>query len=167
MLYFLSLLVYVLSTVALQATPLMCTMCTAAVASGLAISKILGVDDTVIGIWTGAILLAMSEWALFWLDKKNIKNTIIKILTFLSSYLLLIPLYVSKTPSLIFGQQKFFGIDSFIFSVIIGSCVLSTSLKLYNYIKNKNDKPHFPYERVALPFILLFITSIIFYLITK
>lgn len=143
--------------------PLMCTMCTVAVASGLGIARMLGVSDLVIGVWFGAIMFVLSEWGLYFLSKKNVKNKIIKFLTFISSYILLVFPYVGKNPSILFNNKRIFFIDSFLFSTIIGSLVLYFSMKIYMYMKSKNGgHAHFPYERVVLPVFLLLITSIIF-----
>ncbi len=143
--------------------PLMCTMCTVAVASGFGIARMLGVNDLVIGIWFGAIMFAISEWSLYFLSKKNIENRLLKFLTFLSSYILVVFPYIGKNPSILFNDKKIFFIDSFLFSVFVGSVVLYFSIKLYMYIKNMNGgRPHFPYERVVLPIFLLLITSVVF-----
>ena len=145
------------------AAPLMCTMCTVAVASGLGIARLLGVSDLVVGVWFGAIMLAMSEWSMYFLSKKGVNNKILKLLVFLSSYILAIFPYIGKNPSVIFNNTKILFIDSFLFSIVVGSLVLYSSMKLYAYMKNKNNgHAHFPYEKVVLPIFLLLVTSLIF-----
>lgn len=143
--------------------PLMCTMCTVAVASGFGIARMLGVSDLVIGVWFGAILIAISEWSMYFLSKKNITNKLVRFLTFMSSYIFVIFPYIGKNPSVLFNDKKILFIDSFLFSVITGSLVLYFSIKLYAFMKNKNGgHAHFPYEKVVLPIFLLLITSVAF-----
>ena len=150
------------------ANPLACPVCTVVIAGGLGISRMLGVDDMVIGVWVGAGLLALAQWTVYYFEKKNIKNILIKVLCYIGWYSLIIPLYLGNNPSIVFNLKTMFGIDSFIFSVIIGSLVLFCSVKLYYYMKEKNGgKPHFPYEKVVLPIISLFLSSFIFFLITN
>jgi len=150
------------------ANPLACPVCTVAIAGGLGISRMLGVDDTVIGVWVGAAMFALSQWTVYYFEKKNINNVFVKVLCYVGWYSLIIPLYLGETPSIVFNLRTILGIDSFIFSIIAGSLVLFGSAKLYYYMKRKNgDKPHFPFEKVVLPIVSLIITSLIFFLITR
>lgn len=165
---FFSLLFVLLFSVKSFANPLACAVCTFAIAGGLGISRMLGVDDMVIGVWVGAAMFAMSQWTAYYFEKKNIKNIFVKILCYVGWYSLIIPLYLGKNPSLIFNLKTIIGIDSFVFSTIIGSFVLFVSAKLYYYMKEKNGgRPHFPFEKVALPVVSLIITSLIFFLTTR
>ena len=66
--YYLSLLIIPNN---LSATPLACPVCAVAIASGLGLSRTFGVKDGVIGIWTGALLLAISQGCVTFLRKKN------------------------------------------------------------------------------------------------
>lgn len=147
------------------ANPLACPICTVVIVGGLGISRLLGVDDTVVGVWVGAIIPALAQWTVYYFEKKNIKNILVKILSYVGWYSLLIPLYLGKDPSIIFNLKTILGIDSFIFSIIVGSLSLFGSVKLYYFMKEKNGgMPHFPFEKVVLPFISLLLVSVIFYL---
>lgn len=152
----------------LFASPLACPVCAVAIAGGLGISRMLGVSDAVIGIWVGAALFALSQWTVYFFEKKNIKNVIVKILCYVCWYAMIIPLYLGKEPSIIFNLNTILGIDEFLLSVAIGTLTLFASAKLYRYMKNKNSgKPHFSFEKVALPISSLFIVSLILFFITK
>lgn len=162
---FLFLIIYMTKNV--SATPLVCSVCTIAVASGLGLAKLFNVSAMVVGLWMGAVLLTMAQWTIFILKKKNINNIIINILVYISSYLLIIPLYLGEEPQLIFNDNKLLFIDSFLLSIIIGSTILFSSTKIYQFMKAKNGKAHFPFEKVVLPIVSLFITSILFHFLTK
>lgn len=149
------------------ANPLACPVCAVAIAGGLGISRTLGVDDSIIGIWLGAILLALSQWTAYFFEKKNIKNIFIRILCYVGWYSMIIPLYLGNSPKIIFNLNKIVGIDSFLLSIIVGSLTLFLSIKTYRIMKEKNGKPHFPYEKVVFPVVSLFVMSFIFYLIIK
>lgn len=149
------------------ANPLACSLCTFAIASGLGLAKYLGVDDTVVGVWVGAALLAMSQWTVYFLEKKKWKNKITVALTYILWYVIIIPLYLGKNPNIIFNQRTILFIDSFLFSVLCGSLSLFVGVELYRYMKEKNGKPHFPFEKVVLPIVLITLVSCIFYLITR
>ena len=155
------LLFYFLSLTNVFANPIACPVCAVAIVSGLGISRMLGISDNVIGVWTGAILLAISNWLILLLKKKNINNMFLNILIYIIDYLLILPLYLGETPQIIFNLNKILFIDSFLFSVLIGSLTLLASSKLYYYMKAKNGKAHFPFEKVVLPIISLIVVSIV------
>ena len=160
--------VFLLIIAEVHANPVACAFCTVAIAGGLGISRMLGVDDMVIGVWVGAALLTLSQWTIYYFEKKNINNIFVKILSYIGWYSLIIPLYLGKNPNIIFNLNRVIGIDSFVFSIIIGTLVLLGSSKLYYFMKEKNGgKPHFPFEKVALPVCSLLIVSLIFYITTR
>ena len=48
-----------------------CAVCTVAVAASLEIARYFGVDDSVVGVWAGALLALLGYWMIVWFDKKN------------------------------------------------------------------------------------------------
>lgn len=156
-----TLLAFMLTTVKVFANPIACPVCAVVIVSGLSISKFFGVEDFIVGIWFGALLLAISNGLVILLKKKNINNIFLNAIIYVLDYCMLIPLYMGETPQLIFNAKKILFIDEFLFSVISGSLVLFGSSKLYYYMKNKNGKPHFPFEKVVLPVVSLIVLSIV------
>lgn len=53
--------------------PLICDLCTIGAVAGLALSRYFGVDDSVVGVWIGAVLVALIVMTNVWLEKKNIR----------------------------------------------------------------------------------------------
>ena len=155
-------LFFLLLPINLSATPIACPVCAVAIASGLGLSRTLGVKDAVVGVWAGALLLALSHGCVTFLKRKNIKNIMLEVLIYIFTYSLVLPMYVGKKAAIVFNLDKIFGIDKFLFSIIIGSIVLFASSKLYFYMKEKNGKPHFLYEKVVLPVTSLLVVSILF-----
>lgn len=145
-----------------NSTPIACPVCAVAIASGLGLSRVLGVKDAVVGVWVGALLLAISHGCVVFFRKKNIRNVILELLTYILTYFLVLPIYVGKTSVIVFNLDRIFGVDKFLFSIFVGSMVLFTSSKLYFFMKEKNNKPHFPYEKVVLPITSLLLVSILF-----
>lgn len=151
-----------------NAAPVACPVCAVAIAGGLGISRFLGVDDSVIGVWLGAGLLALSQWTVYFFEKKNIKNIFVKILCYACWYGMIIPLYLGDNPSIMFNLTTILGIDSFLLSIIAGTLTLFIGVMIYRKMKEKNGgHAHFPFEKVVLPIVSLFVVSFIFYLITK
>ena len=48
-----------------------CAVCTVGVAVGLEVARNLGVDDSVIAVWAGALLMLIGYWTILWCDKKG------------------------------------------------------------------------------------------------
>lgn len=144
-----------------------CPVCTLAVGAGIGLSRWLGIDDTITGIWIGALIVSISMWTINWMNKKNYRFKGRKLLIITSYYLItVIPLYWKG----IMGHQlnKIVGIDKLLFGIIVGSIIFLASSLLYEWMKKRNnDKAHFPYQKVAMPVSFLTIFSLIFYYLTK
>jgi len=142
----------------------LCPVCTFAIAGGLGIARVLGVRDEVVGVWAGAALFAFAGWTVVWLEKKNIKRLWVKILCWVVWYASLILLYVGASPKIIFNLHRICGLDSFLVSVAAGTLAALLGAKLYQFLKKKNGgKPHFPYERVVIPVVLVALVSVAFH----
>ena len=144
-----------------------CPVCTIAVGAGIGLSRWLGVDDTVTGLWVGALIVSSIMWTINWMNKKNYRFKGRKILITVGYYLIIIvPLYWKG----IIGHpfNRIWGVDKIVFGTIIGSIVFLASVLWYDDLKKKNNgKAYFPYQKVAMPVGFLAIFSAIFYFITK
>ena len=144
-----------------------CPVCTAAAALGIGLSRWLGIDDTISGIWIGGLLASASMWLLSWLKSKKYNFFGDKIAVPIVAYAsVLVPLYYKD----IIGHplNKLWGIDKLILGIAIGSAVFLIGAISYNIIKVKNNnKPHFSYQKIVMPIAPLIILSAIFYFITK
>ena len=152
----------------LLATPAsaMCPVCTVGVIAGLGLSRWLGIDDTVSGIWIGGLLMSLTGWTVNWLESKkwNFKGSPF-VCAIMYYGLVIWPLYTKE----IIGHpfNTFWGIDKLVLGIIIGSIFFCAGAILYKYFKKKNGKAHFPFEKVVLPISPLVILSIVFYFLTK
>ncbi|MFZ2192669.1 MAG: hypothetical protein WAV31_00300 [Candidatus Moraniibacteriota bacterium] len=143
-----------------------CPVCVVAVGAGLELSNYLGIDDTVTGLWIGALLVSLSMWTIEYLAKKKInffgKRTII----FGSFYFLTVaPLYWKN----LIGQpmHSFWGIDKLVLGMIIGSILFFFGGILSFKLKQRNGgKVYFPFQKVIIPLVILFIASGLFYYLT-
>ena len=144
-----------------------CPVCVVAIGAGLGLSRWLGIDDLVSSVWIGAFLIAITSWTLSYMKKRgwSFQDDGI-VVTLLYIVLTFIPLYYSR----IVGNplNKIWGLDKIIAGYIIGAIVLYLSHWLHNYLKKLNKgKVFFPYQRVVVPFVSLFLTSIIIWIIIK
>jgi len=165
--YFLPLLLVVGFLSLVKVTYAICPVCIVAVGAGVGIAEEFGVDDTIAGLWVGALIIAMAWWTVNWLIKKNWCFKGCGSLTFLAYYLLtLVPLYYSG----IIGKElnKLWGMDKLLLGVLAGSVLFYIGTRYHFYLKAKNnDKVYFPFQKVILNLVVLILASGLFYFITK
>lgn len=145
----------------------MCPVCTVAVAGGIGLSRYLGIDDTVTGVWLGGLVSSLTMWTIGFLDKKSIKFKGRKIMTFLGYYLVIIvPLF--WTDIMGHSYNRLWGVDKLLLGMIFGSIgFFAGAVWYFSLKKNNNGKAHFPFQKVAMPVSPLAVLSIIFYFLTK
>jgi hypothetical protein len=149
-----------------------CPVCTVAVGAGVGFSRYLGIDDTIAGLWVGALIVSVSMWTINWMNKKNWKFKGREILvTFLYYAITVWPLFYLKIGGeTVMGHpfNKIWGIDKLLLGIILGSVAFFASEKWYDYLKKNNDNhAYFPFQKVAMPVAALAILSAVFYFVTK
>ena len=140
-----------------------CPLCVVAVGTGFGFSRWFGVDDVITSIWIGGLLVALSIWTIIWLDTKNWNFKYQKIVIPFVYYLLTFgPLYYYDM--LGHPLNTIFGIDKIIFGSVLGTIIFLGSIWFHNFLKIKNQgKQFFSYQKVVLPFLILFVVSIVLY----
>lgn len=140
-----------------------CPVCTVAVGAGLGLAEYLGIDDSISGLWIGALIVSMSLWTINWLNGKNIRFKGRKILIFIGYYLIVIlPLwYKGKIGH---PLNRLCGIDKLLFGIILGSILFTAAVPLHAYLRKINGgKSYFKGQKIAVPLALLILASIILY----
>jgi len=141
----------------------MCPVCTVAVGAGIGLSRWLGVDDLVSGLLIGGLLVSLIGMTFLWLNKKNLKNNLLRLLIISLYYFFTIgPLYWTK----VIGNpcNHIWGLDRIIWGIIIGSAVFLVSYGFHLWLKKKNNhKVFFLFQKVVIPVIFLLIASLIIY----
>lgn len=146
-----------------------CPVCTVAVASGVGASRSMGVDDLIIGLWVGALIVSMIMWTIDWLKKKNINFKGLGIVTTISYFaLVVIPLYTMDIIGHPLNSFCGCGIDKLLVGLTGGAIAFWFGAVWYEYLKERNNnKAHFPFQKVVMPILPIIILSIIFYFLTK
>lgn len=140
-----------------------CAVCTIAVGASLEIARHLGVDDSVVGVWAGAMLALIGYWTILWFEKKGWRFKGRDFILIALSVAMIGFMYVSEmtySPDVI----GIFYIDPFLFSTILGALVLIYSSAFYQWMKKRNGgHAHFPFEKVLVPVAALALLSVLFY----
>jgi len=148
-----------------------CPVCTLAVAAGVGLSRYLGVDDTVSGVWIGGLTVSMIMWTIDWCDRKKWHFPFRASSITVAYYLLIVaPLYSMGIMGHPLNQLPLFGfgIDKLLVGIVVGSAAFWFSAAWYLEIKARNGgRAHFPFQKVAIPVGMLVLMSAVFYFLTK
>ncbi len=145
-----------------------CPLCTGATIIGVGITRSLGWDDSIVGVFVGAMIVSSALWANNLLKKKNVGgNTILRItsITLATFVLTFLTFYYAG----LFGlgnTYRIFGVEKIVFGTLSGSFVSLIAFWISSNIKKKNNgKPKFNYQTIMLTFGGLIINALLFYLI--
>jgi hypothetical protein len=144
-----------------------CPICTVAVGAGLGISRWIGIDDSVTGIWIGGLILSSGLWLADWIGKKGWRVPYKEIISVGLFFLFVIPpLYWGKMIGL--SGNTLWGLDKVLLGTIIGSIIFIIGVWLDKWSRMTNgDKVYVYYQKVIIPVFLLSLVSFVFYLITS
>lgn len=144
-----------------------CPICTIAVAGGLGISRWLGIDDAVTGVWIGGLVLSSAFWLSDFIKKKNWRVPHPDLFSIIIFYLLVIPpLYWADYIGL--SNNLLWGIDKVLLGTIIGSVAFLVGMEIDKYLRKINkDKVFIYFQKVIMPVLMLTLISFGLFLITN
>ncbi len=141
-----------------------CPLCVAGAAVGLSLSRLLGVDDAVTGIWMAAFLGAMALWMTNILRKKADLPFLKPLIYILTFGLTIWSFYKFNLIPRFSGEV--FGIHKLTFGMIAGGVFLYLVEVVDDLIIAKNKKVYFPYQRVVVSIgSILILSFIMFYIV--
>jgi len=144
-----------------------CPVCTVAVAAGLGISRWIGIDDAVTGVWVGGLILSSGLWMADFIKKRSWKIPYPEILsTLLMALFVIPPLYWSHMIGL--PGNILWGIDKVVLGSLIGTIIFLLGVCIDKWLRTTNNgKVYIYYQKVIVPVFLLSISSFVLYLITR
>ena len=145
-----------------------CPICTIAVAGGLGLSRYFGIDDSILGVWVGGLMISLTLWTIDWLDKKNfnlLKRLDKKTITILSFLFWILLTYPPLCWANIIGHpfNTILGIDKLVFGSLIGVPSFILGVLIDKKIRKIRGKQLFQFQRVVFPIIVLTIFSLVLY----
>ncbi|MHC1716767.1 MAG: glutaredoxin domain-containing protein [Candidatus Dojkabacteria bacterium] len=161
--FFFTLVLFNLLTVAKAYA--ICPLCTIAVGAGLGFSRYFGIDDLITSVWIGGILMSFSLMLAEKLTKKfKFKWYISEIISIAAFYLMtFIPFHFLKVTG---GElNHIWGVDKIILGSLVGSLLFYGAGKLHTYLMTKYGKVLFPFQKVVIPVLSLWLGTLIFYII--
>lgn len=143
-----------------------CPLCTAATIAGVGITRSLGWDDSVVGIFIGAMIVSSALLVNNIFKKRNIGgNAFLRIgsITVATFVLTVLSFYFAG----LFGPAntyRIFGMEKIIFGSLSGAVVSFAAFFASNEIKRKNEgKVLFNYQTMALTFGALILNAVLFW----
>jgi len=155
---------YILPSTALA----VCPICTVAVAGGLGLSRYLGIDDSILGIWAGGLMVSVTLWTLDWLSRKNfkwVKKIDQKLLTLFVFLFWVLTTYIPLFELGIIGHpfNTILGIDKLIFGSILGFFAFLLGVWGDKKVRAIKGKQMFAFQKVVFPVTALTILSLVLY----
>ncbi|TAL47002.1 hypothetical protein EPN87_03905 [archaeon] len=146
-----------------------CPLCTAATAAAIAFTRWYGLDDSIMGVFVGGMIIATGLWANNMLKRFNKGKEYLPlqsvILVILSAIFTIIPFYYAGLVGPL-NPFRIFGIDRILFGAIIGIAVYFLSFRLHGIIRTSNkNRNYFPYQSIALLISLLSLSAFALYLV--
>ena len=147
-----------------------CPLCTGATIVGVGITRSLGFDDSIIGVFVGGMIISTALWSDKLLKKRNIGtkgNDKLRLvgLIVLTSILTLVTFYYAG----LFGRGnefRIFGIESILIGSFSGGILSLGAFYYSNYLKNKNGgKVLFNYQTMVISLAALVINAGLFALL--
>ena len=139
-----------------------CPLCVAGAAAGVTLTRWIGVDDSITGVWIGALLGSASFWFSSWLLLKSEKirkwkfrsvvKPLVYVLVFAST------LWSFYQFRLIIRMSQIFGLDKLTFGMLSGSI-------LFYIIDLIKIKHYFSYQNIVISLGLMTILSLVIYIL--
>lgn len=143
-----------------------CPICTVAVAGGLGFSRWLGIDDSIMGVWIGGLILSSGFWMADWASKRAWQIPYPKLLANLVMFLFVIPpLYLGKIIGV--AGNTLWSVDKILLGTGVGMLLFYAGMKLDQYLRTTNEgKVYIYYQKVIAPVLALTLGSFGLFLIT-
>lgn len=145
-----------------------CPLCVAGAAVGISLTRWVGVDDSITGVWVAALLGAMSFWIYSFLLKKDL--AVIKKYKAFVKPLIYIVVFSSTLWSfykfqLVIRMSQIFGLDKLTFGIVSGGILFYLVDIADNLFIKNTGKVLFPYQRVIVSLGSMVILSLVIYIL--
>jgi len=124
-----------------------CPLCVAGAGAGLTLSRWIGIDDSITGVWLAAFLGAMAFWSEVLIKDRELKLRL--------RPLIYIGIFVATIWSfykfnLIVKHGEIFGMHKLIFGMVVGGIAFYLVDVIDDLLIKKYGKVFFPYQRIIV-----------------
>lgn len=145
-----------------------CPLCAAATGALVATTRVMGIDDAIVGTFVGAFTIATAFWLNNWLKKKTKREYLLGQPYILSAVFLVLTLVSMYGTGLLGALPPLFwiiGMERLLFGILLGSVLSISSFEFHNLLRSLNkSKNHFPLQGIVLPIVVLLVADVALYL---
>lgn len=140
-----------------------CPLCVAGAGAGLSLSRLLGIDDSITGVWLAAFLGAISFWTETALIKKYNLSLIFRPLIYVGIFAA--TLWSFYKFNLVVKHGDIFGIHKLTFGMIVGGILFYLVDVIDDLLIKKYGKVFFPYQRIIVSLGSMLLLSVGIYIL--
>jgi hypothetical protein len=143
-----------------------CPLCTAATVGALAITRVYGIDDLVVGTFFGGFIVSSAFWLNNVLRKRNGNREYVpyqsSVILSLSLGMAVVGFYLD---GLLFNPLfMLFGVDKILIGTFAGTGATLASYRFHRWLRVRNEnKSYLPFQAILLTLAALVATSLAFY----
>lgn len=130
-----------------------CPLCVAGAGAGLTLSRLLGVDDSITGVWIGAFLGAVSFWSEGYIFK-FFKTTSLVGRSILRPAIYALVVFATLVSfyqfNLVNRMSQIAGLDKLTFGILLGAFAFYFVDMVNDAVIKKNGRVFFPYQRIVV-----------------
>lgn len=142
-----------------------CPLCVAGAVAGLSLSRWIGVDDSITGLWLGALLGAISFWSYSFIVRKIKKPDWLFLKPTIYTAVFASTLWSFYKFNLVIRMEKMYGLDKLTFGIVAGGVAFYLIDVLNDLIMKVHGKSLFPYQRMIFSLGVILALSVIDYIL--
>jgi len=139
-----------------------CPLCVAGAGAGLTLSRLLGIDDSITGIWLAAFLGATSFWSESLIKKPELR---LNFRPFIYIGIFAATIWSFYKFNLVIRMSQLFGLDKLTFGMLVGGVGFYLVDALDDFVIKTKGKVFFPYQRIIVSLGSIAILSLAMYIL--
>lgn len=146
-----------------------CPLCVAATGAAVAVTRAYGIDDLIVGLFVGGVVISTALWLDTILKKRNKgKNHIplqSMIIVFLSIVSTVVSFYFAGMLGNVYPVYLIFGLDKILVGTLLGSFITLATFQFNDsFLRRLNGNKNFvPFQPIILTTAFLSLASLIFF----
>ena len=124
-----------------------CPLCVAGAGVGLSLSRLLGIDDSITGVWLAAFLGAVSFWSESLIKRRELRP---KLRPFIYIAVFAATIWSFYKFNLVIRMGQLFGLDKLTFGMILGGAAFYLIDVVDDFVIKRKGKVFFPYQRIIV-----------------
>lgn len=145
-----------------------CPLCVAGAAVGITLTRWIGIDDSISGVWIAALLGSASFWFYSWLLGKQINQVeehkkILKPLIYVLIFVVTVWSFYKF--QLVIRMSQIFGLDKLTFGILTGGILFYLVDVGDSFLIKKAGKVYFPYQRIVFSLGSMAVLSFMIYIL--